>query len=60
MNRVEVVTFPRPGVRAGAAENSDGSFTFYVSAHLSEKDRKEAVKELAGKVRRQMKERDTL
>jgi len=60
MNHVEVVTFPRPGVRAAAAENSDGSFTFYVSAHLSEGERKEAVEKLAGKVRAQMKEGDTL
>lgn len=60
MNRVEVVAFPRPGVRAAAVENSDGSFTFYVGAHLSEKDRKEAVEELAGKIRGQMKEGDAL
>lgn len=60
MNHVEVVTFPRPGVRAAAVENSDGTYTFYVSVHLSEGERKEAVKELAGKVRGQMKEGDTL
>lgn len=50
MNRVEVVTFPRPGVRAAAAQNSDGTYTFYVGAHLSEEARKEAVEELAGKI----------
>ena len=60
MNRVEVVTFPRPGVRAAAAQNSDGTYTFYVGAHLTEEARKEAVEELAGKVRGQMKEGDTL
>lgn len=48
--KYHVVKFPRPGVRAVAAENTDGSFTFYVSAHLSEEAREKAVEELAMKL----------
>lgn len=46
----ETVAFPRPGVRAATVQNSGGTFTFYVSAHLSEAVRKEAVEELAGQI----------
>lgn len=51
---IETVVFPRPGVRAAAAQNSDGSFTFYVSARLSEEERKEAVEELAGQITKEV------
>lgn len=47
---IETVEFPHPGVRAAAVQNSDGTFTFYVSDHLSEAARKEAVEELTGQI----------
>lgn len=45
--KYHVVKFPRPGVRAVAAENTDGSFSYYVSAFLLEEAREKAVEELA-------------
>lgn len=53
IHQIVPVEFPGPGVRAAAAENSDGTYTFYVNSHLSEEARKEAVEELAGKIQGQ-------
>lgn len=53
IHQIVPVEFPSPGVRAAAAENSDGTYTLYVGAHLSEEARKEAVEELAGKIQDQ-------
>lgn len=47
---IKALVFPRPGLRAVAAQNSDRTYTFYVGAHLSKEARKEAVKELACKI----------
>mgnify|MGYP001033279538 CR=1 FL=1 len=47
---VEAVVFPHPGVRAAATQNRDESISFYVSAHLPEEARKEAVEELAERI----------
>lgn len=45
--KYHVVEFPRPSVRAVAAENTDGTFSFYVSARLPEEAREKVVEELA-------------